>query len=190
MDTWMVVAIVVAAVVVVGLAAFAGVRRRQARSRRLEQRFGPEYGRVVEDGDRREAEQELEQRLDRRAGFEVRPLSADSRERYAADWRDVQARFVDDPEGTVREADRLLQQVMTERGYPGADAEQRAADLSVDYPDAVERYRSAGGVVGRLGNGVLPGGDGRPSTDELRTALVDYRALMEELLVDERVRAA
>src|SRR6266705_1224200 len=120
------------------IAATAWILVVQMRTRRLRDRFGSEYDRTVEaKDDRRAAEAELAERERRRAGFEIKPLSVASRERYMGRWEQVQAEFVDDPVAAVGAADRLIQSVMAERGYPVEDFDQRAADLSVDHPGVV-----------------------------------------------------
>jgi hypothetical protein len=180
MDAWVWVVIVIAAVIVVALIAAALARKR--RTEGLQERFGPEYDRTVDEvGGRRDAERELRDREQRHDEFDIQPLSAAARERYAGEWERVQARFVDDPEGAVREADRLVQQAMGERGYPvDEDFERRAADLSVDHPGVVENFRDGHALWQRYERG-----DG--STEDLRRAMVRYRSLFEELLAGERV---
>lgn len=174
MPTWAWIVIIVAAAIVV-LAVIAAVMRSR-RSRQLREGFGPEYERTVDQtGGRRAAERELRERQDRREQLDIRELTPAARDRYATQWRDVQTRFVDDPGGAVREADRLVQQVMQERGYPTDDFEQRAADLSVDHPHVVENYRSAHRTWAANERG-------EASTEDLRQALVHYRALFDELL--------
>jgi hypothetical protein len=180
MDAWVWVVIAIAAVIVVALIAAWWTRRR--RSEGLQARFGPEYDRMVEQaGGRGDAERELRERELRREELDIQPLSAAARERYSGEWERVQARFVDDPEGAVREADRLVQQAMGERGYPvDEDFDRRAADLSVDHPGVVENFRDGHELWRRYERG-----DG--STEDLRRAMVRYRSLFEELLVVEHV---
>jgi hypothetical protein len=176
MPTWAwIVIIVVAAVVLLGVAAAA---LRAQRSRRLQAGFGPEYDRTVERaGGRRAAERELVDRRKRHEALEIRPLSPQARERYLLAWQETQARFVDDPSGAVAEADALVQQVMKERGYPTDDFEQRAAYISVEHPQLVERYRTANGIA-------RANARGEASTEDLRQSVRHYRALFEELLGD------
>jgi hypothetical protein len=180
MDAWVWVVIVIAAVLVVALVAAALARKRQSEA--LKERFGPEYDRTVDEaGGRRDAERELREREERREQFEIQPLSDAARERYSNEWQAVQTRFVDDPEAAVRDADRLVQQAMGERGYPVEDDfERRAADLSVDHPQVVESFREGHGLWERYDRG-------EGSTEDLRQAMVHYRTLFEELLVVERV---
>jgi hypothetical protein len=169
-DTWVWIVLAVVVLAAVALVAVAALRKRQ--SEQLREGFGPEYDRVVEEtGDRREAERELAERQKRHDELEIVPLSDQVRTRYAEEWRQVQARFVDEPEPAVAEADALVQRVMSDRGYPVADDfERRAADVSVDHPDVVQNFREGHRLAGA--------GD----TESLRQAMVHYRALFEELL--------
>ncbi len=171
---WIVIAIVVVLFLV--LTAWRLVAKR--RTGHLQERFGSEYGRTVESaGSRRKAESELEAREDRREQLDIRPLPRASRERYLESWRHVQAQFVDEPKLAVASADSLIQSVMSERGYPVDDFEQRAADISVDHPDVVEHYREGA----RLASGA---GDGGDETESLRQAMQHYRTLFEQLVED------
>jgi len=174
MNTWVWIAIaVVAAIIIVGVV-WSAVRTRRTRS--LKDRFGPEYDRELEKaGGRREAERELAEREKRHDELELRPLSNDARERYVEEWQETQARFVDDPAGAVSEADDLVQRVMRDRGYPVDDFEQRAADISVEHPELVERYRTANGIARASERG-------EASTEDLRHSVRHYRALFVELL--------
>ncbi|HEX2031864.1 MAG TPA: hypothetical protein VHL78_10755 [Actinomycetota bacterium] len=173
MDALTLVIIVVVVVIAAAIAVWLGMRQRRRVA--LRQTFGPEYDRTVEDrGDARAAERELIDRRERRERLDIRPLAPDARQRYAEAWRLVQERFVDRPAESVQDADRLVQQVMADRGYPIEDFEQRAADISVDHPELVENYRSAHAVAAR--------GDGGASTEDLRRAMVHYRSLFNELL--------
>ena len=174
MDTWVWIVVgVVVAIVVLGV--FASVLRTR-RSRSLQDRFGREYDRTVDKaGGRREAEQELRKREQRHDELELRPLSADARERYLRQWQVTQGRFVDDPTGAVSEADNLVQQAMRDRGYPVDDFEQRAADISVEHPELVEKYRTANGIARASERG-------EASTEDLRHSVRHYRALFVELL--------
>jgi hypothetical protein len=174
MDTW--VWIVIAVALVVAVAALLWAVANSRRRRELQEGFGPEYDRTVSEApSRREAEAELRERRERHDEFDIRPLPADARERYAQEWEATHARFVDDPEAAIRDADDLIQQVMRERGYPVEDFDQRAADLSVDHPDVVENYRQGHNLARRTVRGE---GD----TESLRQALVHYRALFAELV--------
>jgi hypothetical protein len=176
MNAWWWV-VIVAAVVIVAIVAY--MAWRQSRTRSLKSTFGPEYDRATSDVSRREGESELAARQKHREELDIRPLSEASRDRYLGRWEDVQARFVDDPEGAVGDADGLIQQVMSDRGYPVDDFEQRAADVSVDHPDVVENYRRGHALATSK-----EFGDSR--TEDLRQAMRHYRALFEELLVAER----
>jgi hypothetical protein len=174
MNTWVWIAIaVVAAIIVIGVL-WSALRTRRTRS--LQDRFGPEYDRELEKaGGRRDAERELTEREKRHDELELRPLSEDARQRYVDEWQETQARFVDDPTGAVSEADDLVQRVMRDRGYPVDDFEQRAADISVEHPELVERYRTANGIARASERG-------EASTEDLRHSVRHYRALFVELL--------
>ena len=174
MNTWVWIAIaVVAAIIIVGVL-WSALSTRRTRS--LQERFGPEYDRELEKaGGRREAERELAEREKRHDELELRSLSDDARERYTEEWQVTQARFVDDPTGAVSEADDLVQRVMRDRGYPVDDFEQRAADISVEHPELVERYRTANGIARASERG-------QASTEDLRHSVRHYRALFVELL--------
>lgn len=151
-------------------------RRRRAATAGLRQRFGPEYERAVQQhGSERKAESKLADREERVEKLKIRDLDPMERERFSGEWALVQSRFVDYPKGAVTEADELVSSLMKARGYPVADFDQRAADISVDYPRVVENYRSAHGTALRLGRG-------QASTEDLRTAMIHYRSLFEELV--------
>jgi hypothetical protein len=172
--TWVWILIAVAAVVVIALIVWNAVRAR--RTRTLQEGFGPEYDRTVADApSKREAEAELAERRKRRDELDIQPLSPEAREGYADSWRDMQARFVDDPGRAIAEADALIQRVMRERGYPVEDFEQRAADVSVDHPEVVSNYRAAHAIS-------IAHGRDKASTEDLRVAMVHYRSLYDELL--------
>jgi hypothetical protein len=176
--TQLAVIVGVAALLVAGIIAFLVHRKR--RSERLRTQFGgAEYARAVkQDGNRRDAEARLEERTQRVEGFHVRPLAAADRARFVESWRGVQSRFVDGPAGAVTEADLLLGDVMSTRGYPVSNFEQRAADISVDHPLVLDDYRNAHEIALRQVRG-------EATTEELRQAMVHYRTLFEEL-TDER----
>ena len=170
MDAWMWIVVIVA-VVAVAVAVFALLR-----TRRLQQRFGPEYERAVEQSDGRlRAESDLKGREERRKQFDIRPLDPATRQRYALRWKETQARFVDDPIAAIGVADELIQEVMAERGYPVEDFDRRSEDLSVDHPDVVQDYREAHAVS-------LTNRDGRATTEDLRRAMVHYRNLFQRLV--------
>ena len=178
MPTWGWIVIAIAVIVVLGGIAWSGYSSRRRRAG-LQERFGGEYDRTVADApSRREAEAELSERQKRREELDIRPLDPQARDRYASRWHNTQAKFVDDPEEAVGEADALIQEVMRERGYPVHQFDQRAADLSVDHPDVVSNYRAAHEIS-------LANARGNASTEELRTAMVHYRALFDELLEKE-----
>src|ERR1700751_4404876 len=172
----MVVLIAGLVIAVVVIAAIAFVTSRRRRSQKLRERFGPEYDRVVkQEGDPRKAEGVLEFRQKRREKYKIHPLSPAERSSFEVRWNEVQARFVDDPRGAVTVADSLVTDVMQARGYPIGEFDQRAADLSVDYPRIVENYRAAHEIA-------LRHSAGKASTEDLRQAMVHYRALFQELL--------
>ncbi|SEG82532.1 hypothetical protein SAMN05444920_10556 [Nonomuraea solani] len=174
MTTWIWVAVVVVAVV--ALAAVYVVLQQQKRRSHLRERFGPEYERIVAEHDnRREAEQELLNREQRHSELDIRPLTEESRDTYANRWTEVQERFVDAPGFAVTEADQLVTSVMAERGYPTEDYEQRLSDLSVGHAATLDHYRTAHEISGRAARK-------EASTEDLRQAMVHYRALFEELL--------
>ena len=173
--------LIIVAVVIIGIlvAAVWWYSMRQ-RSAKLQEKFGPEYERTVaEKGDTRKAEDELTDRQKRVSKLEIKPLAADERRRFNDEWRAVQARFVDDPSAAVRDADTLVGRVMEARGYPVGDFEQRAADVSVDHPTVLEHYRAAHAVA-------LRHAQGQASTEDLRQAMVNYRALFDELLEEQQ----
>jgi len=168
---WLVVAI---AVIVIAAVLWLAMSRR--RSQQLRDRFGPEYEHAVRtEKNVRRAEATLEARAKRVDALHIRPLSPEDSTRFDATWRGVQARFVDDPKGAVTEADRLVGEVMAARGYPLGDFEQRVADISVDHPDVVMNYRAAREIA-------LVHARGQASTEDLRQAMVHYRALFRDLL--------
>ena len=169
---WVLVAVVVVLLAIIGV-----LVARQQRTRGLKDDFGPEYSRAVaEHGDQRGAERELTSRRRRVSQFEIRPLEPAARERYMDRWGATQRQFVDEPLTAVGEAQRLVQQVMHDRGYPvDDDFEQQAADLSVEHSDLVENYRAANHISAQARNG-------RASTEQLRQAMVHFRALFADLL--------
>jgi hypothetical protein len=167
-------AVVVVLIIVVGVAFY--MRKRKHTTAELRDRFGPEYDRAVKQhGSERKAEAKLTDRETRVELLKIRELDVPERERYLAQWKAVQSRFVDYPKGAVTEADELVCSLMQTRGYPVTDFEQRAADISVDHPRVVENYRSAHAVALQLGKG-------EASTEDLRTAMIHYRSLFDELV--------
>jgi hypothetical protein len=174
MDTWVWIVIAVAAIVALSAAAFAAMHPR--RRAQLQKGFGAEYDRTLAEApSRREAEAELQERQERYEEFELRPLSREARGRYRRQWQAAQARFVDDPDGAIGEADSLIEQVMSERGYPVDEFDQRAADLSVEHGDVIENYRTAHAISRRSVHGMA-------STEDQRQAFVQYRVLFEGLV--------
>jgi hypothetical protein len=172
--------IILALAVVAAIVLVAWLAMERRRAGRLRSQFGGEYDRIVrETGSRRAAEQELASRRERVAALDIQPLSADDQARYSAAWQSVQHQFVDDPSGAIDEADRLIGEVLERRGYPvdDGDFDRRAADLSVDHADVIDRYRAAHEIATRDDGGVLP-----TDTESLRQAMVHYRALFTSLL--------
>ncbi|ART71312.1 hypothetical protein BTO20_24665 [Mycobacterium dioxanotrophicus] len=173
--SWIVIAVVVVVIVVLALIAGASMMRKK-RSDRLKDQFGPEYERAVETaGGQRAAEKELLARERKHHKLDISELTPQSRARYEQAWEETQAGFVDNPSESVSEADRLVTEVLRERGYPIDDFEQRAADISVDHPKVVEHYR-AGHILH------LAQKRGDIGTEAQREAIVHYRTLFEELL--------
>lgn len=175
-----VIGILVVLIIVIAVIAFINSRRR--RRLQIREKFGPEYDRVLkQEGDPRKAEGVLEFRQKRREKYKIHALSPSDRSSFAVRWNEVQARFVDDPRGAVTVADSLVTDVMQARGYPIGEFDQRAADLSVDYPLIVENYRAAHEIAMRHSAG-------KASTEDLRQAMVHYRLLFQELLDEHRER--
>jgi hypothetical protein len=179
-ETLMVIAIVVVAVaLVVGM--WLVLRRR--RTVALRNRFGPEYDHVLRSARTpAEAERELQQRQARVEKFSIRPLSREDADRFGAAWRTVQAQFVDEPRSAVLEADRLIGDVMRSRGYPVDDPNRRLDDLSVDHAHVLNHYRAGREIVVRHEGG-------QATTEDLRQAMVHFRALFEELVATDRPHA-
>jgi hypothetical protein len=170
--------IVLAAVVVLIIAVLAWlyVRKRRSTTADLRQKFGPEYDlAVLKHGSERKAQSKLEDREKRVEKLNIRDLDATEHERFSKRWEAVQSRFVDSPKGAVTEADDLVSFLMKTRGYPVSDFNQRAADISVDHPRVVENYRSAHEIALRVGKD-------EATTEDLRTAMIRYRSLFEELV--------
>jgi len=152
---------------------------RVQRTKRLKERFGPEYERAVNEiGDKRQAENELDSRLAHVNTLDIRPLTAEEVDRYALEWQKTQTEFVDEPLTALQKADRLIQDVMKARGYPVEDFEQRAADISVDYPELVTDYRGLHLIA-------VKEKDEEVGTEEMRQAMVHGRALFENLISQE-----
>ena len=168
--------VAVAAILLVGLLLW-----RNARSRRLQKQFGPEYEQTLrEAGDRRAAERELEHRRHRLEKVQLRELDREERREFGNRWRRIQVDFVDRPREAVEAADKLVSEVMLARGYPAGDFRQRVADASVDHADVTADYRQARTIAEKSRRG-------QATTEELRQSLVCYRAIFQELLGMEEV---
>ena len=185
-ETQLIVASVVLVVVVL-IAVGVFVERRRKRTLALRNRFGSEYDRaVLKHGSARQAEAKLADRETRVEALKIRELGVTERERFVAEWRTVQSRFVDHPKAAVTEADDLINSLLEARGYPRASFEQRAADVSVHYPRVMENYRLAHSIAVRLD-------EAKATTEELRTAMIQYRAIFDDLLQTQtpsEIRAA
>ena len=165
---WIAGAVVAAVVIILAIAA--GVRR--SRSERLREHFGSEYDRTVRAaGSRSAAEEQLVSRAEEVKTLDIRPLSAAERDRYTGDWTKIEQQFVNRPTTAVVEADELITDVMRTRGYPMADFETHAAHLSVKHPRVVDHYRAGHALIDKHG-----------STEDLRQAMLHYRALFDELV--------
>lgn len=181
MNTEILIPVLIAAVVVIALSITSLFAVQKWRSQKLREKFGPEYDYTMGVvGDRRAAEETLMEREKRIKKVEIRTLNEDEKVRYRGEWNEIQANFVDNPSRAVEEANRLIMEVMSLRGFPVADFDQRAADLSVIYPEFVSNYRNAHEIAMKnQRNGT--------STEELRQAMVYYHSLFEELLGVEEV---
>ena len=163
----MIVILVVAVVLALAVVIAAAVTIRDRRSYRLRPRYGPEYVRTARDaGDVRRAEA---------TRLHITPLNAEQARRFSDEWQQVQARFVDEPAGAVLQADRLIGDIMQARGYPVGDFEQRVEDISVDHPDIVMNYRAARAIIEEHARHPV-------STEDMRQAMVHYRALFKDLI--------
>lgn len=174
--------IIVAVLVVVVFGAILGLAfSRRQRSKRLQNKFGPEYDHTVQTaGTEKKAQAELNERQKHVETLNIRPLLNNERERYLAEWKAIQAKFVDQPGQATVEADHLIMEVMKARAYPVSDFEQRAADLSVSYPELVSNYRAAREIA-------IKNEQHSANTEELRQAFIYYRSLFEELLKEETI---
>ena len=169
-----VVAVVIVVVILVAVGAF--IQRRRERTLAFRNRFGSEYDlAVVKHGSAREAEVKLADRETRVEALNIRELGATERDRFVTEWHTVQSRFVDHPRSAVTEADDLINALLEARGYPQANFEQRATDVSVHYPRVMENYRVAHSIAVRLGQA-------EATTEELRTAMIQYREIFDDLL--------
>jgi hypothetical protein len=170
------IALAAAVFVIVAVGAWLYVRRRRSTTAGLRQKFGPEYDRaVLTHGSERKAKAKLADREKRVEKLNIRDLDPTEHERFSKRWEAIQSRFVDSPKGAVAEADDLVSSVMKARGYPVSDFDQRAADISVDHPRVVENYRSAHAIALRVGKDAA-------TTEDLRTAMIHYRSLFEDLV--------
>jgi len=177
--TYIIIAVVLVLVVIVAILGLVFARRR--RVERLQDQFGPEYDHTVQAmGDEKKAQTELNERQKHVEALDIRPLSDSERERYLADWTAIQSKFVDEPGQAIVDADLLVTEVMQIRGYPISDFEQRAADISVNYPALVSNYRAAREIA-------IKNKQHQADTEELRQAMIYYRSLFEELLRPEPV---
>jgi hypothetical protein len=179
METWEWI-VLIAGIAVLAILALAFLRIRQRRSH-LKDRFGPEYDRAVAGAGTGTAERRLHDAERERDQLAIRELPSVAKERYLDDWRQVEARFVSDPGEAVRAGERLVERLLEERGYPeDDDVEHRLALVAVDHPDIAERYRHGRAMVAN---------DGGQRTEDLRKAMLDYRAVLEDLLQGERTAA-
>src|SRR5262252_651447 len=168
---YVMIAVAIAIIIVAAL-----VIVRNKRSERLQSRFGPEYERTVhETGNVRKAEATLQARETRVERFHIRPLTREDATWFSDEWRRVQAQFVVDPANATIQADRLVGEAMTARGYPVGDFEQRVEDISVDHPDIVMNYRAARAIIEEHARHPV-------STEDMRQAMVHYRALFKDLI--------
>lgn len=174
--------VLIVLLILVGLfiGTFLGIMiNRVQRTKKLQEKFGPEYDHTLDElGDKRQAERDLEARLDHVKQLDIRPLSEKEVDRFTSEWQVTQARFVDEPLAAVQKADSLIGEVMRARGYPVEDFEQRVADISVEYPELVTNYRG-------LHTMVVKGKNEKVSTEEMRKAMVYGRALFENLVRPE-----
>lgn len=176
MDGMVMVGVVLVLLVLVagGVWYLAGRRR----SRQLRSEFGDEYMHVAATEGNRGADRELRRRRQRVERLNILPMPPEDAASLSDRWRDVQARFVDSPSEAISEADALVTEAMQKRGYPMADFDQRAADISVDHPRVVSDYRAARAIAVRNATGDA-------STEDLRQAIVHYRALFDDLLGEQ-----
>jgi hypothetical protein len=173
MSSTLILMIVFVIVVALGAAAWYLFRGRS-----LRRRFGPEYDRLVDDNGRAEAERELRERMRRYADLDLHELTPDQRERYIGRWRALQIHFVDQPHEAVREADNLTADLIADIGYPAEDRDEQLAQLSIDHAGPLPEYREARDLSTRLGGE----NNGEVSTEQLRRAMVQYRAMIADLI--------
>ena len=178
-NTTLIIVIVVAVVLIAAIVVIGSRMARQRRTEQLRQQYGPEYDRAIDQAESpREAESELRDRSKRHEQLELRSLDSSEREDFARRWSDVQGQFVDDPSDAVRNANLLVVEVMSARGYPVEDFDQQTADLSVQYPELTQRYREARSIARANENG-------NANTEDLRQAVTSYRSLIKALLADD-----
>ena len=176
-NTTLIVFVAVILLVVVGVAAMISARKQ--RTKRLEEKFGPEYDHAISQvGDQVQAEKELEERVAHMNALNIRPLSAEEVNHYALEWQETQREFVDEPLLALQKADRLIREVMKAKGYPVEDFEERAALLSVDYPELVRDYRGLQRIA-------IKQVKDKVSTEDMRQAMVHGRTLFESLMKQE-----
>ena len=181
MSPTLTIVLIIIVLVIIAAAAYAV---QMGRRRKLQSTFGPEYDRVVADtGNRTEAERELRERERRHAELQLRPLSPESQAKYAAAWEEVQIQFVDDPSAAAGTADDLVTRLIAERGYPTGEYDERLANLSVEHATTLQHYRDAHEISER-------NRAGEAGTEDLRQALVHYRALFADLLGTDPVKAS
>ena len=180
MENWeLIVIVAVAAVALILVFAVVSATRRKRRRGHLQERFGPEYERTVSAEGRKEGEQRLSTVEKEHDELDIKPLSPGARERYLEEWRQTEARFVNDPGDAARSADRIVVRVLEDRGYPtDLDTDGKVAHVAAEHPDVVERYRH--------GHEMLASDDDDHETENLRKAMIDFRAVFDELVVDER----
>jgi hypothetical protein len=177
--TYLIIAVVL--IVVIMGAIMAPMFARRKRSQKFQNKYGTEYDHTVKTaGNEKKAQAELNERQKHVDTLNIRPLAASERERYQAEWTAIQAKFVDQPGQATVEADHLIMEVMKVRDYPVSDFDQRAADISVNYPTLVSNYRAAREIA-------IKNEKHSANTEELRQALIYYRSLFDELLKEEDV---
>ena len=180
MNTLYVIVIAVAFLLIFGVVIGLVYSGRTRRSKRMQEHYGPEYDRIVQKtGSQKAAEAELKQRNKHVEALNIHPLTQAEHDRYLAEWKEVQAKFVDDPARAIKDADRLIMEVMQVRDYPVSDFEERAADISVGYPELVSNYRAAHEIA-------LKNEQKTADTEELRQAMVHYKSLFSQLVVTEK----
>ena len=183
METWVWIVVVAAAAAALVLLVLVYALQRRRRHEHLQERFGPEYDRTVSNEGRRQGERHLEDVEKQHEELDIRPLTPAARDRYLEDWRQAEARFVNDPADAARTAERVVVRVLEDRGYPtDVDTEQQAAHVAVDHPEVVERYRH--------GHAMLEGNGNGDNTENLRRAMIDFRAVFETLVVVDDTASA